>query len=584
MATVQERLNNAANMAQSALPIVDDIMPMSPADELEQLKSQYEGNPFSYSMDPRRNPLEQQIAEQDRLQREQQYIAQRDQHKSRSERGRQGMEQITSLVGAGEMDEAYKAFEQLPFENQMMLAVTPGIGQAISTYEAQHFAPEALTAMQEGRYLSASGSGLIAALGAVDVGLSAVPYSGAVKQALTTPVKSILKMAENIHPDLLKKGIGQFFGINPKRLEGGEGILGATKGTEPRTLDVHRETLEKIQQAGGKPNQYVWNQNTNTREVVPFADGSIGYPNLKTPLDPDAPKFGIENTGAGRYVLNDSDPLLNYNRANKNESILPTLDPIQRAERTQIHNQIKGNILGDVQPIAKGEQPIVIVMGGAPATGKGTIKKVMANRGVYNPDRFVDMDPDAFKILLPEYRAIQQTGDSRAAFTVHNEGNEIFRSLFDEITVPGNNQRHLILDKTMSDLGDFDLIDTLKDRGYEVFGVGAHVPLEEMINRATSRALGGGRDLPANILLEKGFDFANNFDTLIGKIDNFVLLDNMEQPFKIGARSSGEDVLNVFDTDVLDELLLQGKINTNIIDTKTQLHEALELANQLGVE
>jgi predicted ABC-type ATPase len=584
MATVQERLNNAANMAQSALPIVDDIMPLSPADELEQLKSQYEGNPFSYGADPRRNLLEQQISEQDRLQREQQYTAQRDQHKSRSERGREGMEQITSLVGAGEMDEAYKAFEQLPFENMMMLAVTPGIGQAISTYEAQHFAPEALKSMHEGRYMSAAGSGLIAALGAVDVGLSAVPYSGAVKQALTTPVKGILKMAENIHPDLLKKGIGQFFGINPKRMEGGEGILQATKGIEPRTLDVHRETLERIQKAGGKPNQYVWNPSTNTREVVPFADGSVGYPNLKTLLDPDAPKFGIENTGAGRYVLNDSDPLLNYNRANVGESILPTLAPIQRAERTKIHNQIKGSILGDVQPIFKGEQPIVIVMGGAPATGKGTIKNVMANRGVYNPTRFVDMDPDAFKILLPEYRAIQQTGDSRAAFTVHNEGNEIFHSLFDEITMPGNNQRHLILDKTMSDLDDMGLIDVLNNRGYEVFGVGAHVPFEEMINRATSRALGGGRDLPANILLEKGFDFANNFDALIGKIDNFVLLDNMEQPFKIGAKSSGQDVLNVFDTDVLNELLLQRKINTNIIDTKTQLHEALELANQLGIE
>jgi len=114
--------------------------------------------------------------------------------------------------------------------------------------------------------------------------------------------------------------------------------------------------------------------------------------------------------------------------------------------------------------------------------------------------------------------------------------------------------------------------------------VGAHVPFEEMINRATSRALGGGRDLPANILLEKGFDFANNFESLIGKIDNFVLLDNMEQPFKIGAKSSGKNVLNVFDTDVLDELLLQRKIDPSVIDTKTQLHEALELANQLGVE
>ena len=167
---------------------------------------------------------------------------------------------------------------------------------------------------------------------------------------------------------------------------------------------------------------------------------------------------------------------------------------------------------------------------------------------------------------------------------MHNEGNEIFHSLFDEITMPGNNQRHLILDKTMSDLDDMGLIDILNNRGYEVFGVGAHVPFEEMINRATSRALGGGRDIPAKIMLEKGFDFANNFDALIGKIDNFVLLDNMEQPFKIGAKSSGQDVLNVFDTDVLNELLLQRKINTNIIDTKTQLHEALELANQLGIE
>ena len=335
MATVQERLNNAYNMAQSALPIVDDIMPLSPADELEQLKSQYEGNPFSYGADPRRNILEQQIAEQDRLQREQQYIAQRDQHKSRSERGRQGMEQITSLVGAGEMDEAYKLFEQLPIEYMMMLAVTPGIGQAISTYEAQHFAPEALKSMQEGRYLSASGSGLIAALGAVDVGLSAVPYTGAVKQALTTPVKSILKMAESTHPDLLKKGVGQFFGINPKQMEGGEGILGATKSTEPRILDVHPEVLKSMQKSGGKPSPFVWNPRTNTREVVPFADGSVGYPNLKTPLDPDAPKFGVQNVGAGRHVLDDSHPLLNYNRANKNESILPTLDRIQRAERTQ---------------------------------------------------------------------------------------------------------------------------------------------------------------------------------------------------------------------------------------------------------
>jgi hypothetical protein len=128
------------------------------------------------------------------------------------------------------------------------------------------------------------------------------------------------------------------------------------------------------------------------------------------------------------------------------------------------------------------------------------------------------------------------------------------------------------------------LIDVLNNRGYEVFGVGAHVPFEEMINRATSRALGGGRDIPAKVMLEKGFDFANNFDALIGKIDNFVLLDNMEQPFKIGAKSSGQEVLNVFDTDVLNELLLQRKININIIDTKTQLHEALELANQLGIE
>ena len=601
MATVQERLNNAANMAQSALPIVDDIMPLSPADELEQLKSQYEGNPFSYGADPRRNILEQQIAEQDRLQREQQYTAQRDQHKSRSERGRQGMEQITSLVGAGEMDEAYKIFEQLPFENQMMLAVTPGIGQAISTYEAQHFAPEALTAIQEGRYMSAAGSGLIAGLGALDVGLTAsglgaLPARGAkaASVALRETGKGIMSAAD---PALMQR-LHRFFGT-------GKGLPSVA-----RQADIPASLKGRVE-----PNTIHYNTNTGTRTTVPDASGNFpGYPNVGNKADIyDSPVFGSKDLKYDNPVFDFNSPanitykqqtgrdIMGYNPTSgaynhtKKHFDAPLLNPDGSKQsildyvpgRIGIHNEMEALLMGTTaKPVAKGQKPIAIVMAGGPGSGKGTVKQALINRGAFNPDEFLNIDPDIVKRNIPEYKMLQEIGDSRAAHNVHAEANEITEKVFNNVTAKGN-QHNIILDKTISDLEDLKYLQDLKDAGYEVAVIGVYVPVEESLIRTMERGLKTnkagiktGRTVPGNVTKNKGIDVSAQFTQISEIADHFVLVDNLEQPFKVF--TSGPSGAQVFDADILKEIDLQGSIASQKenITTFKELEEVLTNANK----
>ena len=601
MATVEERLNNASNMAQSALPIVDDIMPMSPANELEQLKSQYEGNPFSYSMDPRRNPLEQQIAEQDRLQREQQYTAQRDQHKSRSELGRQGMEQITSLVGAGEMDEAYKLFEQLPIENQMMMAVAPGIGQAISAYEAQHFAPEALKSMQEGRYLSASGSGLIAGLGALDVGLSATGLGAIPARAIkgaSVPLRVAREGIMSAADPALMQRLHRFFGT-------GKGLPSIA-----RQADIPASLKGRIE-----PNTIHYNTNTGTRTTIPDASGNFpGYRHINNKADIyDSPVFGSKDLKYDNPVFDFNSPanitykqqtgrdIMGYNPAsgaynhttkhfdaplrNPDGSKQSILDYLP--ERIGTHNDMEALIMGKTaKPVAKGQKPLAIVMAGGPGTGKGTVKQAFINRGAFNPDEFVDLDPDIIKKNIPEYKMLQEVGDSRAAHNVHAEGNEITEKIFKNITAEGN-KHNIILDKTISDLEDLKYLQALKDTGYEVAVIGVYEPVEESLIRVMERGLKTnkagiktGRTVPGSVAKNKGLDVSAQFAQISEIADHFVLVDNLEQPVKVFA--SGPDGAQVFDADILKEVDLQGSIASQKenITTFKELEEALINANK----
>ena len=66
----------------------------------------------------------------------------------------------------------------------------------------------------------------------------------------------------------------------------------------------------------------------------------------------------------------------------------------------------------------------------------------------------------------------------------------------------------------------------VKDAGYEVEMVGVSLPGEEAIVRATTRAVRSGRWVPNDVLLDAHRKFSQNFEQIVGLLDDIKLFDN----------------------------------------------------------
>ena len=79
--------------------------------------------------------------------------------------------QLTSLMKEGKISDAYRAYEELPFVDQIIVAVAPGIGDALAGYEIKEFSSRAAKNVEDKDYLGATGNFAIASL----AGISLIP-------------------------------------------------------------------------------------------------------------------------------------------------------------------------------------------------------------------------------------------------------------------------------------------------------------------------------------------------------------------------------------------------------------------------
>ncbi len=103
--------------------------------------------------------------------------------------------------------------------------------------------------------------------------------------------------------------------------------------------------------------------------------------------------------------------------------LIPT-DSIQTPERESLRQGIVDSHLAGTNPVT-GRKPVMYLMGGGGASGKGVLKEQMLARGRIPRENVVNLDPDEIKGSFPEYRAIIAAGDSRAAATVHEESSAV---------------------------------------------------------------------------------------------------------------------------------------------------------------
>lgn len=170
----------------------------------------------------------------------------------------------------------------------------------------------------------------------------------------------------------------------------------------------------------------------------------------------------------------------------------PTFTP----ERQKLHDELVGEVRGQAKPHTDGK-PEFVLMGGGPASGKTAVK----DTGKLNfREHHVSVNADDdFKFKIPEYRAMVETGDKRAAVYAHEESSHLAKRAVAESLAAKQN---VVLDGT----GDAGLDNVLKKvreakaAGFDVRAEYMTKPIDQALAWSEDRMKKSGRFVPMSLL------------------------------------------------------------------------------------
>lgn len=187
-------------------------------------------------------------------------------------------------------------------------------------------------------------------------------------------------------------------------------------------------------------------------------------------------------------------------------------------ERKALHRSIMDQLFSEeavrnATP-APGEKPKFIILGGRGGSGKSSFSGT-----VYDPKKFIVLDADHIKGMLPEYEGWN-------AAQVHEESGELFDRAVEIAREHGLN---IVQDKTMktakSAIAD---VRAFKSAGYRTEAHYMHLPRQEAAKRAIGRFLGGGangRYVPVEVVLANTTN-ESAFDQIKTMVDAWSFRDN----------------------------------------------------------
>lgn len=188
---------------------------------------------------------------------------------------------------------------------------------------------------------------------------------------------------------------------------------------------------------------------------------------------------------------------------------------IYEPDRVIEHNKLLSHFFKDIKNKrpAKGEKPTFIMLGGRGGSGKSKFAGE-----VYDKDKFVVLDADEIKKLLPEYKGWN-------AAEVHQESSDILDKALRRAKNLGLN---VVLDATMKGLETSKRrLQQFKDAGYRTEAHYMYLPRQKSAERAVKRYFGeeGGRYVPLEVLLDMKTN-ESTFDELKEMVDGWSFSDN----------------------------------------------------------
>lgn len=207
-------------------------------------------------------------------------------------------------------------------------------------------------------------------------------------------------------------------------------------------------------------------------------------------------------------------------------------------KRKKLHENIKAELRAGLKCKATFEQPIAILMGGVPGSGKTTwLKKYAPN---LTKEKIFKIDADEIRSKLPEY----QGWNSKAT---HKETQDIYKSLIKELCEGKPCRFDMIWDGTMNKAQNYlPLIADLKHLEYQVYMIYVKVPWDVSRKRSLERyakAVGRrekGRYVPMEVIDEANQNGAKAFEDIKFKADGYMMIDGITGNL---IEKGGQDIL-----------------------------------------
>ncbi|MDR0475411.1 MAG: zeta toxin family protein [Treponema sp.] len=189
-------------------------------------------------------------------------------------------------------------------------------------------------------------------------------------------------------------------------------------------------------------------------------------------------------------------------------------------DREKLHGAIMQTLLAPdkirmARPVP-GEAPTFMILGGRGGSGKSWFKDKM-----YDPSKYVILDADEIKGMLPEFRGWN-------AQDVHEESSDILEQMFSTCIREGLN---IVLDGTMKTAKSaLAKILRVQSAGYRTEAHYMHLPAHEAAKRAIGRFMTenkdfSGRYVPVNRVLENTTN-EDSFDQVQRVVDKWSFRDN----------------------------------------------------------
>lgn len=201
---------------------------------------------------------------------------------------------------------------------------------------------------------------------------------------------------------------------------------------------------------------------------------------------------------------------------------IPADDPllaetVSKAGRSGFRAAEIAKVVARGRPFPADVRPILWLMGGGSGSGKSTVLSELKAQGFVPDSGAVEIDPDDFKEVIPEFQELIRRGDSRAAAVVHEESTLMARTAL----VQAMKQRaNIIFDTTLSAFPSAaKLIRYARLHGYEARIIGVTASLATALSRVRNRAERSGRFVPEPALRRTHQHFAAAFEKYVPLAD-----------------------------------------------------------------